>query len=283
MSQLPRSSWYAVAALLVLPLAASAQLNDVSGAGFYPFRGSARTIGLAGAFTAISDDAAGMHFNPAGMTQIDDSQAEVDLKVNADGENYFRLAFVQPIRANKYGGGLSYLRASDGTGRTDKVYQFTYGQEFQRGVSFGINLRYHEVKAPGASDEDFSFDIGALYQPPSHPQWSFGAAVLDINEPSFRNIGLAKRIYNLGVAYRPDEHTVLDLDWYDIGSQARRGSLRFGGERVMTDNIVLRAGVGEETFGVGVSLRYTHFTLDYGFQRVKAAPDLNMLSVLANF
>lgn len=282
MSHLRRPSWIALAMLLCVPFSAMAQ-QDISGGGFYPFRGSARTIGLAGAYTAIADDTAGLLFNPAGMAQINQRQGSVDLKVNADGENYFRLAYVEPVRSNKVGGGLNFFRASDGTGRSDKVYQFTYGQMFQQGLAFGASVRYQEVTAPGAKDEGFAFDLGLLYRPPTEPKWRFGLAVLNVNEPRFSGIGLGKRTYNVGIAFDLDEFTTFDLDWYDIGSQAKRGQLRFGGERLLTENIAVRAGVAEDTFGVGLSLRYQYFTLDYGFQRVDNGPDINLLSLLANF
>ncbi len=275
-----RSGWTLLVAGLMV---AGATAQNTSGAGFYPFRGSARTIGMAGAFTAVSDDTAGMQFNPAGMAQVSNRMASFDVKVNADGENYYRLAYIEPVRKGKLGGGLSYLRAADGTGRVDHAYQFTYGQEFQQGISVGVNLRYHNAEAPGASKNNFSFDLGALYTPPTQKDWTFGVAVLDINEPSFTGIGLRKRIYNLGVAYRPDQHTTFSLEWYDIGSQAKRGQVRFGAERTITANIAVRAGVAEDTFGVGVSVLHKYFTLDYGFQRVKNGPDLNLLSLTGNF
>ncbi|NUP99019.1 MAG: hypothetical protein HUU35_04085 [Armatimonadetes bacterium] len=282
MAHLPRVRWFGLAVLI--GLVAGAQAQDVSGAGFYPFRGSARTIGLAGAFTAVSDDTAGLQFNPAGMAQLTTRQASYDQKVNADGENYYRLAYIEPSReGGRLAGGLSFLRGADTTGRVDKVYQFTYGQYWMEGFAAGVNLRYHTVEAGAVQDENFSFDIGVLYTPPTAPKWTAGLAVLDVNEPTFSGIGRAKRIFNAGAAYRPDEMTVLSLDWYDIGSVAKRGQVRFGGERQLTENIAVRAGVAEDTFGVGVSLHWRYFTLDYGFQRVDQGPDLNMISVVGNF
>lgn len=281
MSCLRRPIGLALIGLLSLPWVAMAQ--DVSGAGFYPFRGSARTVGLAGAFTALSDDTGGLHFNPAGMAQMDSRQGEFDLQVNSDGEDYFRLAYVEPIREGKVGGGFSYFRASDGTGRSDKVYQYTYGQYVADGVAVGASIRYHVIDTAGGGDEGFGVDIGAIYSPPNMPEWSFGLAALDVNEPSFDGVGLSKRIYNLGAAYRPDELTLFSLDWYDIGSNARHGGLRFGAERQLTNNIVLRGGVAEDVFSVGLTLMWKYFHLDYGFMRVDDGADVNMFSLLANF
>lgn len=281
MSCLRRPLGFVLLGLLATPWVTTAQ--DVSGAGFYPFRGSARTVGLAGAYTALSNDVGGLHFNPAGMAQIETRQAGVNLKVNSDGEDYFGLAYVEPIRSGKIGGGFSYFRASDGTGRSDKVYQYTYGQYFADGVAVGLNVRYHEVDTAGANDEGFAVDLGAIYQPPNMPEWQFGLAALDINEPSFTGIGLSKRVYNIGAAYMPDELTTFALDWYDVGSSANRGGLRFGAERQLTDNITIRGGVAEDTFSVGLTLMWKYFHLDYGFMRVDDGADVNMFSLVGNF
>ncbi|MCC7491618.1 MAG: hypothetical protein IT204_04695 [Fimbriimonadaceae bacterium] len=281
MTHQPRARWIALA--MIAAAVGGAQAQDVSGGGFYPFRGSARTIGLAGAFTALSDDTAGLQFNPAGIAQVQTRMGSYSQKVNGSGENYLNIAYIEPIKPGKFGGGLNYLRASDGTGRVDKSYQFTYGQFVMEGLAVGVNLRYHTVTAGAVKDEQFGFDFGALYQSPKNPDWAFGFAVLDINEPSFTGLGLSKRVFTVGTVYRPDTKTALSLDWYDIGGVARRGQVRFGAERQLTQNIALRAGVAEDTFGVGVSLTYKYFTIDYGFQRNDAGPDLNLLSVIANF
>lgn len=279
MSHLPRLRWIAMA--VVITALGGARAQDVSGGGFYPIRGSARTIGLAGAFTAVSDDVAGLQFNPAGMAQLTTRQGGASIEVN-DGEDYFNISYIEPVESGKFGGGLMYTTASV-AGRDDDVYQFTYGQYWAPGLAAGASFRYHTVDVGAASDEQFSFDFGLLYQPTTLPEWSFGLTVLDINEPSFSGIGLSKRVFNAGAAYRPDEYTTIALDWYDIGSAAKRGQIRLGAERLLSENIGVRAGFTEDVFGVGVSLRYRYLTLDYGFQRIDNGPDINMISVLGNF
>ena len=281
MTHVPHRRWSALGVILVA-ISWPAAAQNTSGAGFYPFIGNARTIGMAGAYTAVSDDTGGLLFNPAGMAQVATRQASVTQKVNG-GTNYLALSYIEPVKEGKFGGGFTYLRASDGTGRVDKAFQFTYGQYVEKGLAFGVNVKYLDVRATATKDTGFSFDIGALYTPPSHPQWTVGLAVLDINEPSFKGLGLEKRIYNAGVAFRPDKQTVLALDWYDIGSVAKRGRVRFGAERQLTRNIQLRAGVTQQVFAVGASLTFKYVTIDYGFQRVDKAADLNMLSVVGNF
>jgi hypothetical protein len=267
---------------VLLAAAWTAQAQDVSGAGFYPARGTARTIGMAGAFTAVADDAGGMHWNPAGMAQMKKRQGEVTTKVS-DGGSYLHVAYVAPVADQTFGGGFSYLHASDGAGRSDNQIQYTYGQFFREEMAFGGSVRYHQAKNTVAKKANFGFDLGFLWRPKAYKRWALGAAVLDVNEPSFKGIGLSKRVINTGVAYRPDKFTVFDLDWYDVGSFAKKSQVRFGAERLVTQNIGVRAGVAQDTFGIGLSLLYKYVTLDYGFQRLDAAPDLNFVSLTANF
>ncbi len=281
MHVVPRTRWSALLAGLTLALAAQAQ--DVTGGGFYPFRGNARSVGLAGAFTAVSDDTGGLQFNPAGVAQVKQRMAEGSIKVNKNGGNYYSLSYIEPVRQGKFGGGFTYLRSSDGTGRSDKVFQFTYGQYVYQGLAVGVNLRFHSVKTAATKDDGFAFDFGAMYTPPSQPKFTLGLTALNINDPSFRGIGKAKRVFNAGVAYRPDKYTTLSLDWFDIGSIAKQGQVRFGGERWFGNNIAVRAGVAQRTFGAGVSVAFRYVKLDYGFQRIERGSDLNVVSLAGSF
>lgn len=282
MHVVPRMRWSALVAGLVVALGAQAQ--DVTGGGFYPFRGNARSVGFAGAYTAVSDDCGGLQFNPAGMAQVKARTAEGSIKVNRNGGNYYSLAYIEPIReTGKFGGGFTYLRGDDGTGRSDKVFQFTYGQVVYPGVAAGVNLRYHSVKAAGVKDDGFAFDVGAMYTPPTLSKVTVAVAVLNVNEPSFRGIGKAKRVFNAGASYRPDKFTTVSLDWYDIGSVAHQGQVRFGAERWLSNNIAVRAGVAQRTFAFGVSVAYKYIKFDYGFQRIDRAADVNVMSLSGSF
>jgi hypothetical protein len=281
MTHLRRTPWLVLVATMLAPWGAQAQ--NTSGAGFYPFRGTARTIGMAGAYFAVADDTAGLQWNPAGMAQLNTRQGEATIKVNGSGEQYLHFAFISPVKPGQFGCGVQLFRAADGAGRSDRIAEFTYGQYATSEIAFGGTVKYQDAKTSSNSSDNFSFDIGVLYRPKQYKQWTAALTVLDINEPSFTGMGLQKRTYNFGLGYRPDSKTVLDLDWYDVGSIAKRGQARFGAERQVTNNFALRAGVAENTFGVGLSLMFKYVTVDYGFQHVSDASDLNMLSLTGNF
>lgn len=283
MSHLPRSTWLVVGVLALSGSALWAQ--DVSGAGSFPFYGTARTIGLAGAFTGVADDTGGLHWNPAGMAQLKERAAEGTFKLNTGGPNYYHVAYIQPMTADvKFGGGFSLLHAKDATGRSDMAAQYTYGQWFrERELAFGANIRYHTAKAAGTSGSNISVDFGTLYTPLRYRHYTFGLVALDINEPTFKGIGRAKRVFNAGIGWRPDHNTLIAADWYDIASMAHRGQLKLGVERTLTQNMTLRAGVAEKTFGVGLGLAWHYLKFDFGFQRIKGQSDLNAISLGSSF
>jgi hypothetical protein len=221
------------------------------------------------------------------MAQVQKRQAEVSGEVNGGTgeETYLHFAFIEPIKPGKFGGGLMYLHASDGLGRSDTAAQFTYGQYVIPGLSFGGTIRWQSAKTAAANHSNFGFDIGAMYHPQTKDlkNFDFALTAMDVNSPTFKGIGIQERTFNAAIAYHPDNLTVLDLDWYDIGSVAKRGQARLGAERQMTKNIALRAGVAQSTFGVGLSLMYKWATIDYGFQREKGTNDLNVVSLTCNF
>ena len=61
-----------LACILILPSIASGQSKvGQAGAQFLEMGISARAVSMGEAFSAVSDDATAIHYNPAGLTQLD--------------------------------------------------------------------------------------------------------------------------------------------------------------------------------------------------------------------
>jgi len=289
---------------MLLPSIAAAQVlpknGDTAGAGAYPYLGTARTLGMGGAYTAVADDNAGLWWNPAGVTQILANQGQASVEVNEDEVDYFQVSYVAPepnLGGLSTGYGLisGKIEGAGGAGvdRKDLVLQYSIGQRYDERTAFGASLKYHDVDLkPVSSDKGFSFDLGLLYDYPLNiepdeegfaPTLKLGLSVLDINEPSFDRIGLQRRTLNLGGAYQVDPGTWVALDFHDLGDHAKRQEIRLGGERLVTDRILVRAGFAGSDFAIGFGILYRSFTVDFGFRRVADEPDLNILSVYAGF
>lgn len=255
---------------------------QTTGGGNYPYLGTARSLSMAGAFTAVADDESTLFFNPAGLARLTQPKAHISGEVNSGDPDYVTGLYLWPNRGVQLGGALLALSASVGN-RDDNVVQYTVGQDYNPQWSFGGTLKWQRSRLPGVSESAFSFDLGVLYRPVALPDWRFGLAVLDVSEPTFAGIGLQRRTVNLGVAWQYDPGTLLSLDLFDIGDHAQAFQVRLGGERYVTDNLVLRAGVAESDFSVGLGILYRDFTLDLGFRRVSQGPDITMLGLHSSF
>ena len=113
-------------------------------AAFEEMGAGARPIGMANAFTAISDDAHAIHYNPAGLTQVRRSEFTagygklyMGLKDNSNLGNGF-VGAVQPLRQGQLGvAGMGWLSLSlEGAYREDTL-SLAYGKELMAGLFMG--------------------------------------------------------------------------------------------------------------------------------------------------
>lgn len=138
----------AVSAYMLLWPSVATRAQDkvgTTGLQFLEIGVSPRADAMAGAFTAIADDASAVYYNPAGLVQMENTQlmvARIDYPVDI---NYYFVGLAVPLRA---GGviGLGYygLDAGDIT-RTDYTHPFgdgtTFGaKDYALSVSYGRYL-----------------------------------------------------------------------------------------------------------------------------------------------
>ena len=112
--------------------------------------------------------------------------------------------------------------------RDESWFWLSYGKNIIGGLSLGVNLRYQGVEEEetleamgitlaSASDDDslFAVDAAMFYK---IGRLSFGVLYQDANEPEEELWGIkAKYIRNLrpGIAFRPDDKTIISADVYD--------------------------------------------------------------------
>lgn len=218
----------------------------------------ARPMGMGGAFIGVADDANTTYWNPAGLSQIENVEVTYTPTIyNRDEYNYDDFVSIVSdlrIKERDFGGlGFSFVNSGYSTPLyewTDSWYWLSYGVETFDNLSLGTNLRYkyreitvHPLGISG-NDDGFEMDLSLLWRV---KKFSFGLLYQNINEPNI--LGL-KEIKNLrpGIAYRPDDKTVIALDMYDATGETDGTTidvsqdLRFGIERWLTENFVLRAG-----------------------------------------
>jgi hypothetical protein len=221
----------------------------------------ARAMGMGGAFIAVSDDASATYWNPAGLTQLEVPELTYTPTLyNRDESKYDDfVSIATPLRIgdrNRGAVAFSFINsghASPIRKTTDRLYWLSYGVNVSENVSLGVNLKKQnsrkEFPVLRLSDRDsfVAADLGLLWD---LGKFSFGALWQDINKPSLELFG-AKSEYarNLraGIAFRPDNKTVIALDVYDITNEANNRDIHVGAERWFTENIAIRVGLYQAT------------------------------------
>ncbi|MBI5245831.1 MAG: type IX secretion system membrane protein PorP/SprF [Elusimicrobia bacterium] len=219
-------------AVSVLLFAAAAHASfEENGAG-------ARAPGLGDAFTALADDVYALHYNPAGLAQIDRPQlglAYSKLYVGlSDGSDMGSSQFVyaQPLKHGKRGVlGFGLDRFTLGSLYQEQVLSVSYGRKVldresgsqlltglsikQLGRSFsagaeagnacdGLNCNQgaDPVLSGKTSKSTIDTDLGFLYRFPR--RFQLGLSILHLNSPNvaFSGSDKVERAINLGLAYK---------------------------------------------------------------------------------
>ncbi len=238
----------------------------------------ARPLAMGGAFIAVADDANATYWNPAGLAQLPAGQVLGTWTHTADNRdlvNYQEYAslvscFGASRFVKKVAIGASYV-ASDTTVMLglnpmedeQQWYWASLAVDMGGLGMFGANVR--KVKSSISDyhiESDLAVDVGYLYR--VSPRLTVGLLAQDVNEPETR-VGDIMTIvpivnWRAGLAYRPNDTTLLAVDAYDIADNGGYQGLRVGAEKVFK-NFILRAGyygLGSDvdrgaTFGIGIS------------------------------
>jgi len=171
--------------MLLVPALASAATKPFEKVGTYAAQflkigPSARAIGMGGAYTAVSNDASSIYWNPAGMVEMTRTQVTVnDVVWPADIQLYYAAAiFSTPYLPGTFGLSARALTMDpqvertiympEGTSRTfdagDMSFGISYGMYFTDRFSAGITTNFIHMGLADKSVETLSFDFGLLYR-----------------------------------------------------------------------------------------------------------------------
>ena len=222
----------ALVAALALLLAGPAR------AAFLDLGAGARAPGLGDAFTALADDAYAIHYNPAGLAQIDRAQfsaAYSKLYLGlTDGSDLgsSQLVYAQPLAHGKNGVlGFGWDRFSLSGLYTEQTLTASYGRRLWSGDSgaqlmAGLNLKYltHSFATPAEASNAFNQgaatgqpdpvlsgansksvpdeDLGLIYRFPR--RFQLGLDIMHLTQPNvaFSGSDRLQREINLGLAYK---------------------------------------------------------------------------------
>jgi len=277
-------------------------LNQKTGFSYFGSGVGARALGMGGAFVAVAEGVDSCFWNPAGLGNIKESEVTMMRTMNNRDITNYQEWLSAGAKLGDYGGvGVNYLRCKflfrwweKDTGKITPYVSDDewiglaaggYGKEQFKNVALGVNLRkrssslltgtltsnfkWSDCEPTGHITDFIEYDIGILYH--LNKELSIALVVQNLNE-SIVNYGedspirefAWRRNIKPGIAWRPDEKTILALDIYyfrlkdvyttDIGEG--QSEVRIGFERWGTDKIAVRAGLLSKNYHtIGLGLR----------------------------
>mgnify|MGYP001161985370 CR=1 FL=1 len=169
----------AISILLSLALSSGALADDGNAGGpaaFLKLGFSARVMGMGGTYLAISDDATGMFYNPAGLAQLKWNSASASYRHMDFDRKFGYVAFgVQALEEATIAGG--WIHASDGnfegrdnegalTGEelsySDNTVALSFAKKFGEIFMVGATGKYFISKVADITSNTVSFDLGAM-------------------------------------------------------------------------------------------------------------------------
>jgi len=237
-----------------------------------------RAMGMGGAFIAVADDVNTVYWNPAGLSNI--KETEIGVQRTTNNRNYINyidvIEFVAPMKKGISGIGLHYTNNRDASYFGDSSDGFTnyksdwvtlsYGTKVTDNFAVGINVRQDTESASNAtingvkqsksySDSNTGIDLGFLG---TAGKWSYGMLIQDANKRKvFFGYGEMIRNYRPGVAYRPDNKTIIGFDAYNVmPSEGAETEYSVGVEHKISNEVRARIGNyhGAMTYGAGIKL-----------------------------
>ena len=208
----------------------------------------AKALGMGGAFCAISDDATGGLWNPAGLafTQPWIGGATSNLYAAGGfegvGYQYISGGFVY----EGYAIGLGWANATAGELYSASLYLGTVGIAIADFGSVGVNVKYYTETIEDESESGFGFDIGLLF--PVTDELAIGIVAKDVGGTSMGEGQTVEPMYAAGVGLKLlDGAMTLAADVDFAGMDFGLAGIKAGMEFILVENLAVRAGVVSPT------------------------------------
>lgn len=240
-----------------------------------------RSMAMGGAFIAVADDVNTVYWNPAGLSNVRERQFAWQRAVkNRDSMNYIDVyELVVPLKKGWSAIGISYVNDRDlpvyGDG-PDYAYEYksnwtvlSFGTKLSRDFAVGVNVRSVQESAfdaefpPRTQQRAGHIGIDLSFLGKSG-KFSYGLLIQDANTPPTLGGGRMIRNTRPGIAYRPDDKTILAVDAYNLFPEEDDSTAwSFGLERKIGTHLRLRAGNYHQTWTYGLGIKvHKHLELN---------------------
>ena len=246
----------------------------------------ARPSGMGSAFTALADDANGVFFNPAGLTNMDLNITEATGSIaflSHDRTNNFLSIYQQAPPKNYFGFniiqyGVGNIPGTDSNGLStgnledmELAFGVAYAYDLDYHFKAGINASFLYQDLTGVSAKGFGgADIGVFFVPTVLYDFTLGASIrhlggflswtdgsTQILTPDLR-MGAALKLFQQALVLAYDADCFLQYD-----NTIRHHA---GGEFWIQNMLALRGGIDNTNPTFGVSIRYLNYELDYSYE-----------------
>ncbi len=274
-------------------------LAGTAGANFLEVEVGARAMGMGGAFVAVADDVTALHWNPAGLADLEGIQVFGMRTSVYSVDGLSEDSVLAGYGMGRRGIAAGWLR----TGAQDLYHEDTlvagYGMKTPiDGLSAGLSVKRYSIAAPGyeyyndpnfdtGGDAAFSGDVGVLYRSGS---WSAGATYRNIGEPTLQLISTTQDPdpivgeFRVGGSYVFREVMTISGEWrvpsevpsyYDSA-----GSFNLGTEVWFYDVFALRAGMNRDRITAGLGLKADPVRIDVALLSERRIGSLYRLSAI---
>lgn len=265
----------------------------------------ARGLAMGSAFSAVSDDASAVYFNPAGLAQLRTTSVDFAWRVMPlldRKQGYFDAAF--PLREDAtlalswIYSGVSGIQERDASGAVGDEFSFsdnlvsaTFARVFGKILAVGGSVHYVHQSLFGVSANSAGFSAGMHARFDRTQRRPFPDALQRLTvAAAVQHIGMSLRfnssdyygstagasttekypiVGRLAASYRllKEKTLLLSVEGTYVESQHLRGY--FGGEWALDPRLLLRAGMAQTdpTFGVGLRQNWgkSRIMVDYAF------------------
>lgn len=243
----------------------------------------ARAVGLSGAYTSLANNSLAVFYNPSGLGQVKYRELSFFYSPAPFGLTELSTAALTYSEPFKFGTmGLGVKTYGYDLYREISV-SLSYGGNYRNKIFYGANLNYFNLNIKNYnSASSFGADVGLMAYITKYLKWGFFGKNI-----SGSTIGTSKekiaQVYRTGFTLQPRDQLYFILEAEkDVRYPL---SIRAGLEYSITDNVDMRAGVGNEpaTFSGGISLSYGLFQMDYALYNTRDLGLTHQGTITVNF
>ena len=264
---------------------------------------TARSIGLGGTVTALSNDASTTFWNPSGIALLQRQEVAFSYADRFGlGLNNSFTSYVFPL-FERHALGIDWLRESFGDDELQdalNIINLGYGFQLHRALSLGVGTKaaFQTIELDGVSlrsASGFGFDLGLVFTPKSAPfdKLRFGLTLQDVGDTKVRDSNtqfeevLLEQNVRGGVAYQATQDVTLAAD-------IDQNNVHFGAEYQPIASLIVRGGLNRAlsepngadnslAFALGFGLKYNSIQLDYAFENHPTLPATHHATVSLSY